>query len=405
MHKNITRILISLLALPALGWGDDAQSPAPANPNERDIPVEELQTFGQIYRLILDHHVNTYTPEELMQAASRGLVAGLDPHSEYLLQSTDEDKSAFGLAEDVGVNLALTNNGVVIASVLPDSAASRSGIQPGDILLKLNDRALSGVGLADIRQQLGGKVGSIVELEVLRQTQKLSISLKRIKYDETEVGSELLNPEYGVIRIRQFTENTPGQFEHKLSGLLKASQGLQGLIIDVRGNPGGVLNAAIAIADYFLNDGPMIAVVGRSPTQELPQRQMFFATAGDVLRGIPIAVLVDGGTASAAEVLALALQQGKRGIVVGTPTRGKGSVQTLFPLSEGKSLKLTTGYYQDVQGNSIHLKGVALDFQVVFPHISEGIIAKDDGTALAYRDYSLFEAVNALKIINRLNSN
>jgi carboxyl-terminal processing protease len=346
-------------AVPAAGAPAAASAAKPAA-DEGKVPLDEIRRFVSVFNAVRQAHVEPITDAQLMQAAIRGLLLDLDPHSVYFEREAAEDfeEGARGAYEGVGVELQRQDDGSLkVIAAIDETPAAKAGVKAGDVIVAIDGKPLR-AGDSDSSSPLRGPAGSAVKLTVLRegQSRPLDITVVRDTIRVTSVRSRVLEPGYGYVRIAAFQADTAADFEKALERL-QAGGALRGLVIDLRSNPGGLLTAAVQIADDLLDAGPIVSTRGRLPITEA----QFAATPGDRLKGAPVVVLVDAGSASASEVLAGALRDNGRARIVGSRTFGKGSVQTLLPLDNGDSIKLTTARYFTPKGTSIQALGIIPD--------------------------------------------
>jgi carboxyl-terminal processing protease len=320
----------------------------------------------------------------LLENAIHGLLYRLDPHSVYLEPRDfgDLQVSTSGEFGGIGIEVGMQDGFVRVVTPMDDTPASRAGMKAGDLIVRIDGEAVKGLSLQDAVERMRGPVGSSVTLTVLREgvDESFEVVLKREKIQLVSVRSRVLEPGLGYLRITQFQTNTGSDAEAQLRKLLKeAEHPLAGLVLDLRNNPGGLLNGAQQVADLFLDGGNIVSTRGRDPDAE----QSLDATPGDVLAGLPIVVLVNAGTASAAEIVAGALQDHQRAVLLGTTTFGKGSVQTILPLINDRALKLTTARYYTPSGRSIQAQGIVPDLAV-----EEAELHNPDGDG-AFREENL----------------
>ncbi|HLD13292.1 MAG TPA: S41 family peptidase [Burkholderiales bacterium] len=326
------------------------------------LPLDELRTFTEVFSRIKSDYVETVEDKKLLGDAVQGMLAGLDPHSSYLDADSFKDvrvetEGRFG---GLGIEVTMENGFVKVVSPIEDTPAARADIRTGDLIIRLDDKAVKGMTLNEAVRLMRGKVGTDITLTVAREgtTKPFKVTLKRAVIKIQSVKNKLLEPGYGYVRVTQFQAGTERYLNDAIKKLNTESKGaLRGLVLDLRNNPGGVLNAAVAVSDAFLNKGLIVYTEGRVADSRLK----FSATPGDLLNGAPIVVLVNGGSASASEIVAGALQDHKRAVVMGTKTFGKGSVQTIVPVSNGAALKLTTARYFTPNGRSIQATGIVPD--------------------------------------------
>ncbi len=375
MRNTVCLLLIAagLCASPLHAWAQQApvdpqKSDAVAASDDPDavrseaakVPLDEIRRYVMVYNAVKQAYVEPVDDHALMQSAVRGLLLDLDPHSAYLQKADAENFDEFtrGAYDGVGVELQqLPEGGLRIIAPLDDSPADRAGLRSGDRIISIDGKLLA-PGDTDNSAPLRGVAGSKVVLGVVREgtPKPFDVTLVRETIRTSSVRSRMLEPGFGYVRLSSFQAATATDFVTAVVSLQKAAP-LRGLLIDLRSNPGGLLVGAVQIADELLDAGGIVSTRGR----EAIGNSRFDATPGDLLKGAPIVLLVDAGSASAAEVLAGALHDNKRAIVVGSRTFGKGSVQTLLPLDNGDSVKLTTARYYTPSGRSIQALGIVPD--------------------------------------------
>ena len=324
------------------------------------VPLDEIRRYVTVFNAIRQAYVDPVNDRELMASAVRGLLFDLDPHSAYLEKADAEqfDEQTRGSYDGVGVELQQLPDGTLrVIAPLDDSPAARARLRSGDRIVAIDGRMLK-TGQNDASAPLRGKAGTKVVVRVLREglREPFDVTLVRETIRTTSVRSRLLEPGLGYLRISSFQASTAADFNRQLDALQQDAP-LRGLLLDLRSNPGGLLIGAVQIADELLESGGIVSTRGRETIGD----SRFDATPGDRLHGAPLVVLVDAGSASAAEVLAGALHDNKRARVVGSRTFGKGSVQTLLPLDNGDSIKLTTARYYTPSGHSIQARGIEPD--------------------------------------------
>lgn len=401
------------------------------------LPINELQTFSEVFANIKNHYVENVDDKDLLENAIRGMLSGLDPHSAYL-DKHDYDDLKVGTSGEfggLGIEVGMEDGFVKVISPIDDTPAQRAGIKAGDLVIRLDDTPVKGLTLKEAVDIMRGKPGTSILLTVVREGEgkPLKIKIVRDVIKVTSVKDKLLNKHYAYIRITQFQSNTGENLTDALDKLKKDSKdSLQGLVLDLRNNPGGVLSAAVDVADTFLDSGLIVYTEGRSDNSET----RFNAMPGDALNGLPIVVLINVGSASASEIVAGALQDHKRAIIMGTRSFGKGSVQTVIPLKDGNALKLTTARYYTPSGRSIQAEGIEPDVeteemklasveQPEFDPIKEASLAghldntdanadaakesasneaveKKERADLAKTDFQLYEALNLLQGLHLL---
>jgi len=396
MHTARIALLLAL-CVPALAR---AQSPAPAPasraadtpaaqaaaaPTDDGVPLEDIQRFVSVFRSVREAYVEDVSDRKLMRAALRGLLTDLDPHSAYLdkEQAHDMDEFAHGAYDGVGVELVQQpDRSLRVIAPIDDTPAARAGLKPGDVIIAIDGEPVDVENADAGRAQLRGAAGTKVELRVVREgvPAPIDITVVRDTIRITSVRGRLLEPGYGYIRISTFQGETGAELRAAVSALQQPDQPLRGLVLDLRSNPGGVLGAAVEVADAFLDDGLIVSTKGRLAFANA----RFNATRGDLLNGAPVVLLVDGGSASAAEVVAGALRDHRRALIMGGRTFGKGSVQTVLPLDNGDAIKLTTARYYTPGGRSIQAHGIIPDV-----HLNAAVGAAHDGEPAMPREADL----------------
>jgi carboxyl-terminal processing protease len=422
--QNYLLVLIGLMAgvLVSIGHGVFAE-----RENTRaTLPIEELRTFSDVFGRIKNDYVVEVDDKELIENAIRGMLSGLDPHSSYLdaEQFTELQVGTTGQFGGLGIEVGMENGFVKVIAPIDDTPAQRAGVQAGDLIIRLDDTPVKGMTLGEAVKVMRGKPGSDIELTIVRDglDKPLNITITRDIIKVKSVKARMLEPGFGYLRISQFQSKTAANLVDAIEGLKKENSGpLEGMVLDLRNNPGGVLNGAVAVSDAFLDKGMIVYTEGRIADSKL----RFNATPDDVINGAPLVVLVNQGSASASEIVAGALQDHKRAIIVGSKTFGKGSVQTILPLSSESALKLTTARYYTPSGRSIQAEGITPDIELdrvkftsvernieplkeadLSRHLENGDGGKkgkssdddeDDSKSLAADDYMLYEALNLLK--------
>jgi len=422
-HKNLLLVALgaTLGSLIAVGGNALAERDAPES---NTIPFEGLKTFSEVYGRIRQDYVEPVPDSKLLEDAIRGMLSGLDPHSSYLDQEQYNELKVgtTGQFGGLGIEVGMENGFVKVISPIDDTPAQKAGIKAGDLIIRLDDKPVKGMSLNDAVKTMRGEPGSAIVLTVVREgvEQPLKIKIVRDIIKVKSVKSRLLEEGYGYVRITSFQSKTGDSMVEAISDLRKNGE-LKGLVLDLRNNPGGVLNAAVAVSDAFLDSGLVVYTDGRIEDSKMK----FNATPGDILKGAPIVVLINAGSASASEIVAGALQDQKRAIIMGEKTFGKGSVQTILPTSNGGAVKLTTARYYTPSGRSIQAEGISPDVPIskvkleaaaqsefgpikeadLVNHLSNDKSPKKGGQkseekpeeALAVQDYPLNEALNLLK--------
>jgi carboxyl-terminal processing protease len=359
-------VLVLLLSCSAVAYAADAEKPAapPPTPAKPAVSMEDIRLFTAVFGLVKQAYVEPVDDKALMQAAVHGLLAGLDPHSEYLdqhaMDQLSEDTS--GSYDGLGLEVLSAEGTLRVIAPIDDTPAERAGIKPGDIITRIDDKTITSDNANEAVNLLRGKSGSSVMLSVLHEGASVPIDLKLMR-ETIKVASVRvrgLDPGYVYIRVAQFQEDTGAELKAKLAKVRGKQDGWRGAVLDLRSNPGGLLTSAVEISDDFLDSGRIVSTRGRLKQTDLT----FSATPGDVLDGAPMVVLVDNGTASAAEIVAGALKDNHRALIMGRRTFGKGSVQTVLPLDDSHAVKLTTARYFTPSGTSIQAAGIQPDIEL-----------------------------------------
>jgi carboxyl-terminal processing protease len=423
--RNYLLLLIGLMTglLLSVGHGVFAER----ENTQATLPVEELRTFSDVFGRIKQDYVVDVDDKELIEYAIRGMLSGLDPHSAYLdaEQFTELQVGTTGQFGGLGIEVGMEDGFVKVIAPIDDTPAQRAGVKAGDLVIRLDDTPVKGMTLSEAVKIMRGKPGTKIVLTIVRDglDKPIEISITRDIIKVKSVKSRMLEPGYAYVRISQFQSKTADNLVDAVEELKKENDGpLTGLVLDLRNNPGGVLNGAVAVSDAFLTKGMIVYTEGRIEDSRL----RFNATPDDIINGAPIVVLVNQGSASASEIVAGALQDHKRAIIMGSRTFGKGSVQTILPLSSDSALKLTTARYYTPSGRSIQAEGIKPDIELeqlqvesieknieplkeadLSKHLENGNGKKkgkekttdeaDEKQSLADDDYMLYEALNLLK--------
>lgn len=330
------------------------------------LPWEDARLLAEVLERVKQDYVESIDDHALMESAIRGMVSALDPHSAFLdNEEYDEIRiSTTGNYSGVGIEVTMEDGAVKVVAPIEGTPAARAGIHAGDVIVSIDDIPVDTAGLNDAINRMRGKPGTHVKVSVMRAgvEQPLDFVLERSNVQVHSVKHELLEPGFGYVRITHFSETTGSDLTRAVNALKSSSpQGrLKGLVLDLRNNPGGVLEAAVSVTDAFLDDGAIVSASGRARESKFEMD----ATPGDLLDGAQMVVLVNGGSASASEIVAGALKDHGRATLIGRTTFGKGSVQTVMPLSDGRAIKLTTSRYYTPSGASIHDKGIDPDIVV-----------------------------------------
>ncbi|WP_326498440.1 S41 family peptidase [Methylobacter sp. YRD-M1] len=396
------------------------------------LPFEDLRTFTEIFGRIKRDYVEPVSDKKLLEDAIRGMLSGLDPHSAYLIAEEYQElkEGTTGQFGGLGIEVTMENGFVKVVSPIDDTPAQRAGIKTGDLIVRLDDQPVKGMSLTDAVKIMRGEPGSKILLTVVREGEEapLKITITRDIIKVKSVKSRMLEKDYGYVRISSFQSRTGESLKEAIADLKKENAGnLKGLVLDLRNNPGGVLNAAVEVSDAFIKSGLIVYTEGRIENSEM----RFNASPDDIIEGAPIVVLINAGSASASEIVAGALQDQKRAVIIGEKSFGKGSVQTILPTSNGAAVKLTTARYYTPSGRSIQAEGIEPDIALarvklesvdksefvpvkesdLSHHLTNGNKRKDDKTnveqsekvkeeILELKDYAVHEALTLLKGIS-----
>ena len=361
--------LALVMAAPLANAADPAASapaavPAAAPAAKAPLPLDELRTFAEVMDRIKAAYVEPVDDKTLLENAIKGMLSNLDPHSAYLGPEdfAELQESTSGEFGGLGIEVGVEDNFIKVVSPIDDTPASRAGIEAGDLIVKINGQPTRGQSMNEAVDKMRGKVGEKITLTLVRDGgNPFDVTLARAIIQVKSVKAQLLEDGYGYIRITQFQVKTGEEVGKALAKLRKDNgKKLNGLILDLRNNPGGVLQSAVEVADHFLTHGLIVYTKGRIANSEL----RFNADPADASEGVPLVVLINGGSASASEIVAGALQDQKRGVLMGTDSFGKGSVQTVLPLNNDRALKLTTALYFTPNGRSIQAQGIVPDVEV-----------------------------------------
>ena len=428
-----------LLSLSAAAWAEDTnQEETTASPQQETsskishikapLPLTELRTFTEVFDIIKKAYVEDTDDKDLLENAIQGMLTALDPHSAYLKPEAYEDLQVNTTGEfgGLGIEVGMENGFVKVITPIDGTPAEEAGVLAGDLIIKLDSTPVKGLSLGDAVKLMRGKAGSDIVLSIVREgaDRTLEITVTRAVIKARSVRNKLLAPNYGYIRLSQFQVPSGANVRKALDSLIEENNDTQlnGLVLDLRNNPGGVLQASAEVSDVFLDGGLVVYTKGRLSDSEMELR----ATPGDALNGAPMVVLVNGGSASASEIVAGALQDHKRAVIMGTQSFGKGSVQTVRPLPNNRAIKLTTARYFTPNGRSIQAQGITPDIVVEnakltkvsgYNYIKEADLSghlenpaagntstvkgsQNIQKSLQERDYQLYEALNLLKALN-----
>ncbi len=428
--------LIALLLAAPLAHGQDlpessASAAAPAAAGSTAgapdaVDLEDIRNFSRVFEVVRQAYVEKVDNKTLMKAAISGMLSGLDPHSEYLdkdgLAELTEDTT--GAYSGLGIEVIEQDGQLRIVSPIDDTPAARAGIKPGDTIVKIDGKPITEENIDTMFKDLRGEPGSKITLTIVhdKSDKLIDLPLVREKISVTSVRTREIEPGYAYIRISQFQEDTAPDLEKKVAELIAKHGAQKGAVLDLRSNPGGLLTAAVAVSDDLLDAGTIVTTRGRLADANLS----FSAHPGDLLNGAPLVVLVDNGTASAAEIVSGALKDNHRALIIGKRTFGKGVVQTVLPLDAEHAVKITTARYYTPSGTSIQAEGIKPDIALADLTVNKADsgpqlitseadlshhLANEDGNAqkdinndgsaenakLATQDYALSQALNVLK--------
>ncbi|NIP50310.1 MAG: S41 family peptidase [Gammaproteobacteria bacterium] len=402
--------------------------------DDENLPLDEIRTFTEVFSKIKNDYVEEVDDRKLLEDAIRGMLAGLDPHSTYLDRESYKElqEGTTGEFGGLGIEVGMENGFVKVIAPIDDTPAKKAGIEAGDLIIKLDDTPVKGLSLNDAITRMRGKPGTDITLTIIRNGEEkpLVITITRAIIRINSVRARTLEPGYGYLRISSFQANTGRDLRQELDRLSKENDyKLNGVVMDLRNNPGGVLNAAVEVSDLFLDKGLIVYTEGRIKNSDLK----FNARPLNVFRDLPIVILVNEGSASASEIVAGALQDHDRAVIVGQQTFGKGSVQTILPMADEAAVKLTTARYFTPSGRSIQASGITPDIiidKLTVERVEEdgnGIVKEADLSGhlentkpeeetdaevsedekpqtekrrLSITDYELYEALNILKGIS-----
>ncbi len=418
-----------------------AESTAPAvqttpasieEPQHDEIPLDDIRVLVEVFHKIKKDYVEVVGDKSLLENAVRGMLAGLDPHSSYLdpedYMSLQQGTSGeFG---GLGIEVGMDDGFLKVIAPIDDTPAQRAGIQAGDVIVRLDDTPVKGMSLSNAVKRMRGEAGTKIQISVVRdgEDKPLEFTIVRDVIQIQSVKTRFLEPGFAYIRVSHFQSRTGDDLQKQIGQLKRdAVGGLKGVILDLRNNPGGVLGSAVSVSDAFLNEGRIVYTEGRIQDAELE----FNARPPDLTGGAPLVVLVNEGSASASEIVAGALQDRQRAVIMGRRSFGKGSVQTILPMNNDAALKLTTARYYTPSGRSIQAEGIVPDIIIDKVKLSaiavsrssivkeanlsghlenqngedDGVerdIENDDATKhdreqLATTDFELYEALNLLK--------
>jgi carboxyl-terminal processing protease len=397
------------------------------------LPLEDLRAFAEVLDRIRSSYVEEIGDRTLLESAIRGMLSDLDPHSAYLVDDAYDalQEATTGSFGGIGIEVSTEDGRIRVVTPIDDTPAQRAGLRAGDVIVRLDDEPVDDMTLSEAIDLMRGEPGTGIRLTVDRPDadEPIEFELERAVIEVASVNQRMLEPGFGYVRISQFQERTGADLLTALETLREENgAALDGLVLDLRNNPGGVLQASVRVADAFLTDGRIVYTEGRLDGAE----NSWNATAEDPSGGVPLVVLVNEGSASAAEIVAGALQDHHRAVIMGMPSFGKGSVQTVLPLSDERAIKLTTALYFTPAGHSIQARGIVPDITVERARVQAaetrrsfreadlpGHLANGNGngeqsdngdakratpaSALTSDDYQLAEALNLLKGLKLLS--
>lgn len=403
-----------------------------------ELPLDEIRTFTEVFAKVKNDYVEEIDDRKLLESAIRGMLEGLDPHSAYLDKEAYKElqQGTSGEFGGLGIEVDMEDGFIKVISPIDDTPAQRAGIKAGDLIIRLDDTPVKGMSLNDAVKLMRGKPKTDITLTVVREGEKkpLKITITRDIITVKSVRHRTLEPGFGYLRVSHFQTHTPNDVRRELQELKAENNNkLKGMILDLRNNPGGILSAAVEISDFFLEKGLIVYTEGRDKDSKL----RFNAKPVDMLDKAPIIVLVNAGSASASEIVAGALQDHKRAVIMGQQTFGKGSVQTILPMANEAALKLTTARYYTPSGRSIQAEGITPDIiidKLKVENIENDISTvkeadlsrhltndkateqpaieekksdakKGNNKPLSVSDYALYEALNVLKGLAILQDN
>jgi carboxyl-terminal processing protease len=420
-YKSFFIILSAVIVLNILFYYQENN----AHAAKTSLPLNQLQSFSEVYLKIKQNYVQDISDKELFDNAIKGMLEGLDPHSTFLNEKDFKDlqigsKGEFG---GLGIEVTMEEGFVKVITPIDDTPAFKAGVKPGDFIIEIDGKSVKGMSLNQAVDLMRGKVGAPILLTIARENQNapLEIKIVRAKIKIKSVKYEIIDDKFGYIRISSFQNKTGKSLKNAISDLNTKSKGnIKGYVLDMRNNPGGVLGAAVDVSDAFIKGKKKLVFTKGKAADAMYE---FTSNNTDLANGKPIVVLINGGSASASEIVAGALQDHKRAIIMGTQSFGKGSVQTVLPITSRTAVKITTARYYTPNGRSIQAKGIEPDIIVENLELSsslkneilkesdlkghlENTDNKDKGNKEKLQneklknDYQLSEAINLLKGLN-----
>ena len=430
--RQSTLLLVGILLGLSLAVGHSVYALKDNQSQSLDIPFESLQAFTDVFSRVKSDYVEGVDDKKLIEDAIRGMLSGLDPHSAFMntAEFNELKVGTTGQFGGLGIEVGMENGYVKVISPIDGTPASRAGLQPSDLIIQLDKTPVKGMTLNDAVKIMRGEPDTDISLTIIREGESapLEFTITREIIRVKSVRSRILEEGYGYVRIASFQSRTTTDLLKTITDLQKETP-LKGLVLDLRNNPGGVLSGAVGVSDAFINDGLIVYTEGRINNSS----HRYTATPGDSLNGAPLIILINGGSASASEIVAGAMQDHKRAVIMGTQSFGKGSVQTIQELQNGSAVKITTARYFTPNGHSIQAKGIAPDIELktlsvpasdkkerksysendLSGHLTnpedsektddEESTSKDKVENLAETDFQLFDALNLLKGMNILS--
>ena len=342
----------------------------PGYSSDNDVPTEKIQQFVDVYKKIKDQYVDEVDDDTLFNYAIEGMVSNLDPYSDYLSKDDFSELKigTTGRFGGIGIEITMEDGFVKIISPIDDTPAQRAGLKAGDLVIEVQDISLKDKSINDAVKLMRGEPGTKVKVKILREKEESPLDFELVRQIIVSKGikTEIFNGEVGYLRLSSFQSNSTANVRKAIYDLRKKSGNMMvALILDLRNNPGGVLGSAVGISDLFLKSGKIVYTKGRTNNSDLE----YFANSEDILEGLPLYVLINGGSASASEIVAGALQDHKRAIIYGEKSFGKASVQSIQEMMDGSALKLTTAKYYTPNDRHIHENGITPDVKIEFKEL------------------------------------
>jgi len=398
--RGILVLVIGTIMGLSLSLGGGVLANRDKSGGSQELTWQQTRLIAEVMERVRRDYVEPIDEKELMDGAIRGMVAGLDRHSEFLDADEYRDirNSTSGKYSGVGLEVSTQDGAILVIAPIDGTPAQRAGIESGDEIIEIDGVSVRNDGLNDAIEKMRGHAGTPVTIKIRRPDydDPLTFHLTRQKIQVASVRYEILQPSYGYVRLSQFNESTADEVSKAIDEMTDEVQKqtgnmLDGLIVDLRNNPGGILDSAVEVSDLFLDEGIIVTAEGRTPESRFRRN----AEQGDIMDGGTVVVLVNGGSASASEIVAGALQDHDRALIIGTTTFGKGLVQTVMPLSRGRAIKLTTSHYYTPSGDSIHQTGVSPDIVVEGSREFPGLSAS--ATVDRENDVQLIEALEQIR--------